>query len=94
MQKQKERKKALPGDDDGVGGDGDESDGFSENVILSLALVFFCYGLSFPLVFFLFSFFLLPFSFGLSSPPFFSSPELSIYRGRAWSSLCARLAFG
>ena len=35
-----------------IGGDGDESDGFLKNVILSLALVFFCYGLSFPLVFF------------------------------------------
>ena len=53
-----------------IGGDGDESDGFSENVILSLALVFFCYGFSFPLVF-LFPCFLLPFSFGLS-PAFFS----------------------
>jgi len=63
-----------------IGGDRDESDGFPENVILSLALVFFCYGLSFPLVFFLFPCFLLPFSFGLS-PAFFSvSPLLHFSR--------------
>ena len=84
-----------------IGGDGDESDGFPENVILSLSLVFFCYGLSFPLVFFV-PLFSAPFFFRslpclflcVSSPPFFSSPELCIYRGRAWSSLRARLAFG
>ena len=94
--------KALPSDDEDEGRDEDGRDGFLwRTFFFSLLLCFFCYGFSFSLVF-LFPCFLLSFFFGLSpafslsllSSLLFSSPELCIYRGRAWSSLRARLAFG
>jgi hypothetical protein len=71
-----------------IGGDGDESDGFPKIVILSLPLVFFCYGFSFPLVFcspIFCSLFLsvspLPFSLSLLSSSHFSRPQSFVFIG-------------
>jgi hypothetical protein len=57
--RKKGKRKALPGDDEGEGGDEDESDGLPENVLLSLALVFF-FVMGSPFLWFFFSGFLFP----------------------------------
>jgi hypothetical protein len=86
--RKKGKRKALPGDDEGEGGDEDESDGLVWRMFffpLLLCFFFFCYGFSFSLVFFWFFVPLCSALFFSVSPlfPLLSSDDsLAFYRGR------------